>query len=329
MGFNPMPPPGGRSVPVNAGDPMHERASAQPLPAGWLWSNPWLRRRCTPYLFIAPFFVMFVVFWAGPIVTSIGISLTNWNGVQLPRFVGLANYGKLFSSSEFYIAVQNTLVAALVYDALMVALAIGVAMLLDWQHLPFRRFFRASYFVPVTMSLAVVALVFQLIYAKEGGLLNQLIQSAGLPYKVDWLGDTRIALWSIVALRVWRATGYYAIIVLAGLQNIPKELYEAAAVDGATSWQSFRRITLPLLKPVVAFVVITSSVWALQLFDEPWILTKGGPVNATLTMVIYLYQHSFQYGELGFGASVAYVLTMVIAAFSFLQLRLFASDSSR
>ncbi len=308
---------------------MQERGGGLPRPRVRPWANPWLRRRCTPYLFIAPFFVMFVVFWAGPIVTSIGISLTNWNGVQMPRFVGLANYTKLFNSSEFYIAVRNTLVAALVYDALMVALAIGVAMLLDWKHLPFRRFFRACYFVPVTMSLAVVALVFQLIYAREGGLLNQLIQSAGLPYKVDWLGDTGIALWSIVALRVWRATGYYAIIVLAGLQNIPKEMYEAAAVDGATSWQCFRRITLPLLKPVVAFVVITSSVWALQLFDEPWILTKGGPVNATLTMVIYLYQQSFQYGELGFGASVAYVLTMIIAAFSFLQLKLFSSESAQ
>lgn len=312
---------------MNSTNPTHGLPTATPLSAGRRWPSPWFRRRCTPYLFIAPFFVMFIVFWAGPIVISIGISLTNWNGVQLPRFVGLANYKKLFSSPEFYIAVRNTLVAALVYDVLMVALAIGVAVLLDWKHLPFRRFFRASYFVPVTMSLAVVALVFQLIYAKEGGLLNQLIQTTGVPYKVDWLGDTRIALWSIVALRVWRATGYYAIIVLAGLQNIPKELYEVAAVDGATSWQSFRRITLPLLKPVMAFVVITSSVWALQLFDEPWILTKGGPINATLTMVIYLYQHSFQYGELGFGASVAYVLTMVIAAFSFLQLKLFASES--
>ncbi len=272
---------------------------------------------------------MFVVFWVGPIVTSIGISLTDWNGVQLPRFVGLANYRKLLASPEFYIAVQNTLVAALVYDAMMVALAIGVAVLLDWRHLPFRRFFRAAFFVPVTMSLAVVALVFQLIYAKEGGLLNQLLQTAGLPHRVDWLGDTGLALWSIVALRVWRATGYYAIIVLAGLQNIPKELYEVAAVDGATAWQSFRRITLPLLKPVLAFVVVTSSIWALQLFDEPWILTKGGPVNATLTMVIYLYQHSFQYGDLGFGASIAYVLTMLIAVLSLAQLKLFAPEGSR
>lgn len=303
--------------------------SDEPCAAASRRLGRWNQKRLAPYLFVAPFFVMFLVFWVGPIVTSVGISLTDWNGVQLPRFVAFANYRKLLSSPEFYIAVQNTLVAAIVYDGLMVTLAIGVAMLLDWRHLPFRRFFRASFFVPVTMSLAVVALVFQLIYAKEGGLLNQLIQTAGLPYKVDWLGDTRIALWSIVALRVWRATGYYAIIVLAGLQNIPKELYEVAAVDGATPWQSFHRITLPLLKPVMAFVVVTSSIWALQLFDEPWILTKGGPVNATLTMVIHLYQYSFQYGELGFGAAIAYVLTMIIAVFSFLQLRLFGSDSSK
>jgi ABC-type sugar transport system permease subunit len=305
------------------------RSTAKGLGVALSWPRGWDQRRYAPYVFVAPFFLMFLVFWVGPIVTSVGISLTDWNGVELPRFVGLANYRKLLVSSEFYTAVQNTLVAALVYDALMVALAIALAVLLEWRHLPFRRFFRAAFFVPVTMSLAVVALVFQLIYAKEGGLLNQLIQAAGLPYRIDWLGDERLALWSIVALRVWRATGYYAIIVLAGLQNIPKELYEGAAIDGATAWQSFRRITLPLLRPVLAFVVITSSIWALQLFDEPWILTKGGPVNATLTMVIYLYQHSFQYGELGFGASIAYVLTMVIAIFSFLQLKLFGSESPR
>jgi ABC-type sugar transport system permease subunit len=314
---------------VSPTDPTREVTAARPLAITAVWPRRWDQRRLAPYLFVAPFFVMFVVFWVGPIVTSVGISLTNWDGVQLPRFVGLANYAKLLRSAEFYIAVQNTLVAAVVYDALMVVLAIALAMLLDWRHLPFRRFFRAAFFVPVTMSLAVVALVFQLIYAKEGGLLNQLIQAGGLPYKIDWLGDDRIALWSIVALRIWRATGYYAIIVLAGLQNIPRELYEVAAVDGATDWQSFRRITLPLLRPVMAFVVITSSIWALQLFDEPWILTKGGPVNATLTMVIYLYQHSFQYGELGFGASIAYVLTMIIAIFSFLQLKLFGSESDR
>jgi lactose/L-arabinose transport system permease protein len=314
---------------VSPTDPTRELATARPVAVTLQWSKRWDQRRLAPYLFIAPFFVTFLVFWVGPIVTSVGISLTDWNGIQLPRLVGLANYRKLFASSDFYTAVRNTLVAAIVYDALMVVLAIGVAMLLDWRHLPFRRFFRAAYFAPVTMSLAVVALVFQLIYAKEGGLLNQLIETAGLPYKVDWLGDTRLALWSIVALRIWRATGYYAIIVLAGLQNIPKELYEVAAVDGATAWQRFRTITLPLLKPVTAFVVITSSIWALQLFDEPWILTKGGPINATLTMVIYLYQHSFQYGELGFGASIAYVLTMIIAIFSFLQLKLFAAESYR
>ena len=324
-----MPPQPVGSLPVNASSPPSGPTQAKPLAVALRWPKRWNQKQCAPYVFIAPFFVMFVVFWVGPIVTSIGISLTNWDGIQAPRFVALANYRRLFSSPEFYVAVQNTLVAAIVYDVLMVTLAIGVAMLLDWRHLPWRHFFRASFFVPVTMSLAVVALVFQLIYAKEGGLLNQLIQTVGLPYKVDWLGDTRIALWSIVALRVWRATGYYAIIVLAGLQNIPKELYEVADVDGATPWQSFYWITLPLLKPIMAFVVVTSSIWALQLFDEPWILTKGGPINATLTMVIHLYQHSFQFGELGFGAAIAYVLTMIIAVFSFLQLKLFGSDISK
>ena len=144
----------------------------------------------------------------------------------------------------------------------------------------------------------------------------------GLPSNVNWLGDPDIALGSIIGLRLWRAVGYYAVILLVGLQNIPEELNEAARIDGANWFQTTWYVTIPLLRPVLAFVIVTSTIWALQLFDEPWLLTQGGPLDATKTVVIYLYQNSFKFLTLGYGAAISYVLTLLIIVISLVQLRL-------
>ena len=200
-------------------------------------------------------------------------------------------------------------------------------MLLDWRHLPFRRFFRAGFFVPVTMSLAVVALVFQLIYAKEGGLLNQLIQAAGLPYCVDWLGDTGVALWSIVALarlarhRVLRDHRWRA--CRTSRRSCTRSPPSTGPAPGRAS--ADHAAPPPAGARVRRHHVVHLGAPALRRAVDP---DQGRPVNATLTMVIYLYQHSFQY-ELGFGASIAYVLTMLIAVLSLVQLKLGAAESSR
>ncbi len=280
------------------------------------------QKKLAPYIFIAPFLILFVVFWIWPIMQSFYISLTDWDGFSPAQFIGFKNYINLFKDRDFITAMKNTISAGIVYLFFIVVLSLSLGILLGLMDLRFRNFFRTSYFLPVTMSLVVVATVFQLIYSRTGGLLNTILQIINLP-PVDWLGNSKLALWSIVGLRVWRNTGYYSIFIIAGLQSIPQNLYEAAMVDGARRWDCIKKITLPLLRPMILYVIITSSIWAFQLFDEPWVLTSGGPANATLTLAMYLYKNSFKYFNLGYGAAISYVLTLIMIVFSFIQMRIF------
>ena len=281
------------------------------------------QKKLAPYIFITPFLIMFLIFWIWPIIQSFRISLTDWDGFTPSKFIGFENYLKLLKDNNFITALKNTVLAALVYLVFVVVLSLILGIFLGLMDLRFRNFFRTSYFLPVTMSLVVVATIFQLIYSRTGGLLNNnILKLLNLP-PVDWLGSSKLALWSIVGLRVWRNTGYYSIFIIAGLQNIPKNLYEAAMVDGATMWDCIKRITLPLLRPMILYVIVVSSIWAFQLFDEPWVLTKGGPANATLTMAMILYRNSFKYYKLGYGAAISYILTLLMIIFSLIQMRVF------
>lgn len=282
-------------------------------------------RRIAPFLYIAPFFILFGTFWLVPILSSFWYSFTNWDVSGAAGFIGIDNYLQLFTDARFHKALLNTLMFWAAYTTVMVVMALTAAILIHSTSVRFKGFFRASIFLPVTISMAVVAIIFEMVFAEGSGLLNVLLSSVGLP-KPDWLGDRDLALTSIVLIKVWRAFGYYSLILLAGLAAIPKELYEAARVDGATWWQTVFRITLPLLRPVLAFVMIMSSIWALELFDEPWILTGGGPADSTLSITIYLYQHSFQYLQLGYGSAVAFTLTAIIVLIAVLQKRVVDRD---
>lgn len=284
------------------------------------------RRRLAPYIFLAPFFVMFGVFWVWPILSSVYYSLTKWDGMSSPRFIGIGNYLALAESGDFSVAVWNTVFAWVVYEAALIVLATLLALLLNSAILRYRRLFQAAILAPITVALAIVALIFQLIYDRDFGFLNQVLRALGSPWALDWLGDHRLALWSIIILRVWRATGYYTLMILAGLQGIPGELLEAARIEGATERQTILKVTLPLLRPILGFVVVTSSIWALQLFEEPWILTSGGPGTSTLTVVMYLYLTSFRFFKLGSGAAIAFVLTILIFLFALVQMRYFMRD---
>lgn len=285
------------------------------LVGSWRW-----RKALAPYVFISPFLILFTVLWVGPIIASFYLSFTT--GTQTSRFIGTANYVRLFWDPYFRTAISNTILAAVVYVAALTVIAVILALVLELPFVVARWFFRSAVFVPITMSLVVTALVFQLIYTTSGGLANQLLTALGLP-PVSWLTDPRLALWSIVLMRLWRASGYYSLIVLAGMQNISKDVLEAAAIDGASYLRTVWYILLPLLKPVIAFVVITSMIWGLQLFDEVWVLTRGGPISSTTTMVTYLYQNAFLFFRFGYAAAISYVLTLIIMIFSVLQLRLF------
>ncbi len=277
-------------------------------------------KKYSPYLFTAPFMIMFLAFWVWPIVQSLLWSLRDWDGMRAPKFVGLANYVALFRDPDFVISLRNTVAAAVVYIALLVLLAILIAIVLNSSKLWGRTVFRSAFFIPVTVSLPVVALIFMLIYAPHNGILNKILALFGAPPETNWLGNPRTALGSIVALRLWRASGYYSVFVLAGLQAIPRETIEASLIDGASGFQTGLHVILPQLKPVLVYVAIASSVWAFQLFEEPWILTGGGPNNATSTVGIHIYQNGFKFFRLGYASASAYLLAMVILGFSLLQL---------
>ena len=279
-------------------------------------------KRKSPYIFIAPFFLMFSVFWIWPIVQSFIWSFSTWDGFTERKFIGVRNYLALFIENDFLVSLGNTLLAAVAYVTILLMLALCLGFLLNSTLLKGRAFFRTSFFIPVTVSLPVVALIFYIIYAPHNGVLNNIFSYFGLPGSTNWLGDSKFALGSIVILRVWRATGYYTIFIVAGLQAIPKTTIEAGYVDGATSWQAIRYIILPQLKPIIVYVIIASSIWAFQLFEEPWILTQGGPMNATSTVAIHIYRNAFQFFKLGYASASAYVLTMVIMIFAVINLKI-------
>ncbi|MCH6472107.1 carbohydrate ABC transporter permease [Sinomonas terrae] len=268
--------------------------------------------RAAPYAFISPFYILFAVFMVVPIGGAIYLSLTVWSGIGSPTWAGFANYIRLFGDGSFYTAGINTLIYVLISVLVVVPLSLLVAQALNVRGLKFRDFWRVTYFVPMIVSPIVVALIFGLLYDQQFGLINVAIQSViGAP-KVDWLGDPTLAKVSVGILVVWRWTGYLSIFFLAGLQAVPRELYEAADLDGAGPWRKFLSVTLPTLRPVTAFVVVTVLVGSAQIFDEPFLLTQGGPGNATLSVVMFIYRAAFQEQQFGYASAAAVLLFAVV-----------------
>jgi ABC-type sugar transport system permease subunit len=271
-----------------------------------------------PYVFLAPFFLTFFAFWLGPIIASFVYSFTDWRGIIDTHFIGFENYRKVLADPRFWVALKNTAFYGVVYVTLLNVLALVLALALDSTWLKLKNGIKIGFFLPVTISLVVAAVIFEMLFANGVGLVNITLKTVGLP-QPDWFGDSHYAIWTIIILRVWRSLGYYAVIYFAGLQAIPSDVKEAARLDGCNNLQVAWHVTLPLLKPVILFGVIMSTIWALEIFDEPWVLTKGGPADSTLTIVIYLYQAGFQYIQLGYAAAVSYILTLIIVAVSIAQ----------
>jgi len=201
-----------------------------------------------------------------------------------------------------------------------VAVSLGAALLVNAKAARFKPLFRTVYFAPVVTTLVAVAIAFRFLYHPRFGAINRALGSLGLP-AVDWLGDPRWAMPAIILLAVWKNFGYNMIIFLAGLQNIPEELYEAARIDGAGGWRQFRHITLPMLGPTFLFVGIVTAIGYLQLFPEPYVMTYGGPLNQTLSAVMLMYEEGFRWWRMGYAAAVAFLLCLVIAAATALQMR--------
>ncbi len=275
-----------------------------------------------PYLFVAPFFLLFAGFILYPILYSAALSFGQFSGGSI-SFVGLENYRRLLSDGLFLKSLLNTGLILVVQVPLMIGLATVIASVIDSDLLGKRRkaAFRLAFFLPVAIDLVTYSVVFSLIFSERYGIVNQALGFAGID-GIAWRSDPFWARVLIILAVTWRWTGYNAVILLSGLQNIPKDLYDAASVDGAGSVTRFLRITVPLLRPVILFCTVLGTIGTLQLFTEPYILTGGGPNNATLTSFFYIYDTGFARFDFGLAAAGTYVLSGIVAAMSYAQIRL-------
>jgi multiple sugar transport system permease protein len=287
-------------------------------------SRQYLRERVTGYGFLLPDVVGLLVFVVGPIGFAFYISLHTWSALSPMRWTGFSNYLRLWRDPQFWNSLEITALYTAIFVPLLIVVSLGLAVLVN-QRLPFIPIFRAIFFVPVVLSLVVSSLMWRYIFDERIGLLNYLIGLIGIPPQA-WLGSVELALPSIIVVSLWIQMGYFMTIFLAGLQDIPKEYYEAAMIDGASSRTAFMRITLPLLKPTTLFVLVISLINSFQVFDQVWVMTRGGPASATQVTVIYIYQHAFQYLNLGYASAMAFVLFVIILVVSLVQFRLFRAN---
>ena len=287
---------------------------------------PFFKNAFIPYLFILPAVGLLFIFLFIPVLLSFLISFTNWNiytfsNLSKLSFTGLENYIALFKDKVFWKALFNTIIFAGIGVPINIIIALFTAVLLNENFLKGRSFFRASFFMPVITTLVAVAVIWRWIYNPDYGLLNYVLSQFSIPTQ-DWLGNTKYALPSLIFMSIWKNFGYNMVIFLAGLQTIPKSLYEASSIDGANKWHQFLYITLPSLKPTMFFVSIMSTIGYLQFFAEPYIMTKGGPLNSTLSVVYYLYQNGFKFYNLGYATSIAYILFVFIFVLTLVQMKL-------
>lgn len=289
-----------------------------------LTSELWKNRHF--YLFVSPFFILFAIFGLYPILFSLYLSLVKWDGLTVPHFVGLANFQKLFTDPAFFRAIWNTFLIGVIYIPPMFIGAFLLAVLLNQQALRLRAFFRAAAFVPCITPTVVIAIVFMLLFGTKLGLVNYLLRSFYTQFGGDfsdihWLDSEALSKVSVSILLVWRWTGYNAVLMLAGLQGIPEELYEAATIDGAGRRHRLWNITVPLLRPTIIFCAVTSLIGTVYMFDEPFVLTQGGPGDSSTNFGVYLFNEGFTDFRFGFASAAAYSVAVVVFMLSLMLVR--------
>lgn len=313
-------------MPVDVTEPATAEGAASRADAGRRrrWQG---RRRVTPWIFAGPAAALLVFFFAYPLLAGVYQSFTaDRDGVT--TWVGLAQYRRMMADPVFWASLRNTGLILLVQVPLMIGLALLLAFGLNQSWLRFRSTFRIAYFLPAVTMLVAYSVVFRVLLKTDGGMVNQILGAVGLP-EADWLNSPGWARLALIGSITWRWTGYNAIILLAGLQAIGREQYEAAAIDGAGAVTTFVRVILPQLRPVILFCSVTSTIGTLQLFDENYVLTGGGPGNATMTPVLYLYKVGFEQLDFGYAAAIAWVIVVIIGLISYAQFRFLGKESSR
>ncbi len=278
------------------------------------------------WCFVAPALLVIAVFFFLPVVAGLAMSLTDFDIYALAdsgnlRLVGLQNYAQLLQTPLFWQAFGNTLYFVVVGVPLSITVSFGAALLLHSRLVKFQAFFRTALFAPVVTTLVAVAVIWRYLFHPHYGLLNYALGLLGIP-PIDWLGDPHWAMPAIIVFAVWKNFGYNMIILLAGLQSIPGQLYEAARIDGASMWQQFRHVTLPMLAPIVTMVNILTIAGYFQLFAEPYVMTQGGPLQSTVSVLYFMYEEGFKWWNLGSASAVAFVLFLFIFCVTAVQLRL-------
>ncbi|MDY6895394.1 MAG: sugar ABC transporter permease, partial [Thermotogota bacterium] len=274
--------------------------------------------------FIGPSIILLLIFMLIPIVVSLVISFTDFDVYAIydwgkASFIGLENYGNLMQDPLFWRALLNTLYALIVAMPLTVVLALSFAALINREATYFKNFFKVSFYLPSITNTVAIAIVWAWMLNPDYGLINWFLGLFGIQGP-NWLGDPLWAMPSVIMLVVWKAVGYNVILFTAGLQNIPDYLYEAAELDGASRFQQFLHVTIPSLRPTIFFVTVMTVIGYLQLFEEPYMLTAGGPLNSTLSIVLYLYRQGFRFFKLGYASSIAFMLFLMIFALTYIQM---------
>jgi multiple sugar transport system permease protein len=278
------------------------------------------------WMFVAPALSLIGLFFFVPVTAGLVLSITDFDiyAIASPataRFVGLGNFAAVLNDPVFWIALRNTMFFVLVGGPLTVAISLAAAVLVNSKLARAPAFFRSLYFVPVVTTLVAMAVVWRYLYHPRYGLLNHVIGLVGLG-PIDWLGDPHLAMPAIVILSVWKKFGYNMLILLAGLRTIPDELYEAARLEGAGWWASFRHVTLPNLAPTFLFVSVMTMIEQFQLFAEPYVMTQGGPLKSTTSIVLLMYEEGFRWWRMGHAAAIAFVLFAIMLVATMVQLRL-------
>jgi multiple sugar transport system permease protein len=278
------------------------------------------REELTAWLFIAPVVLGVLIFQLYPTIFSLYISFTRWNLLSPAKWIGLTNYIELFTTNRFFRnAAENTAWYGLGTVAAGITFGLLFAVLLN-QGIRFKYIYRAIYFIPVVAPTVAVALLWAWLYDSQFGIINGLLRYIGVKGP-NWLGSTQWALPSIIIEAIWAGLGFNIIIFLAGLQGISREYYEAAEIDGASGIQKFFTITLPLLSPTTFFVLVTGVIGAFQVFDVPFIMTGGGPANATQTVVMLVYSNAFTVQKMGLAAAISYIIFIVVLILTFINFR--------
>lgn len=275
------------------------------------------RKKILPYLLVSPYIVHFLLFVSFPVVFSIVLTFHKWNIISPMEYSGVSNYIQLFNDRTFFKSILNTLIFLVIHIPLQIIAALFLAEVLN-QNIRLRGLFRGAFFLPVIVSGVVVSMLWQQLYGFDTGLLNRLLTSIGLG-KIGWLIDPNAAMPSIALMATWKNVGLYIILFLVGLQTVPVQYYEAADLEGASHIQKFFKITLPMINPTIFMVLILSTIGGFSLFIEPYIMTGGGPLNSTMSAVLYIYKQGFFYYHMGYAATLGLFFALIILAVIVIQ----------